>query len=117
MEWGNFTEDAADQLGRLRYGVPTSEKERLARTGELPGAPSPLTTGVEEQDRYASGFLSGQTWPNASELFQPLVDRVKTSDLPFFGGDSPELQSYASEGSRRASQMDPSFLQYLLGGR
>lgn len=116
MDWGSFAGNVADQFGRIRYGVPTSEKERLAREGNLPGAPDPAQ-GVEEADRYASGFLSGQTWPAASDIIQPLVDRVKTSDLPFFGGDDPELQSYASEGSRRGSRMDPLLFQLLMGGR
>lgn len=103
---GSVVEDPLDQLGRLRYGVPTSEKERLARTGELPGAPTYNPTlsdeeNMERADRYASGYLFGKARPQVSSFIQPLIDMLKTSDLPAFGGSSPELQSYASEGARR----------------
>lgn len=88
----------ADQFGRLRYGVPTSEKERLARTpGALPGAPR-ADADAEEADRYASGYLFGQTWPRLAPVLQPYIDRLKVSDVPLLGGSSPELQSYATQG-------------------
>ena len=91
-------------MGLLRYGVPTSEKERLARGGELPGSPRADTEEAEEADRYAAGYLFGQQWPTASRYMQPLVDMVKTSDLPFIGGADPELQSWASHGVQQGQQ-------------
>lgn len=100
MDFLNFL---LDQAGRIRYGVPTSEKEALARSGSLPGAPEDFSAGQEKADRYASGFLFGQEHPYISQMVQPLVNRIKTSDLPFLGGSSPELQSYASEGARRGA--------------
>lgn len=94
----NLLEGLADQFGRLRYGVPTSEKERLARTrGSLPGMP-PVSESAEESDRYASGYLFGQTWPRLAPEIQSLIDRIKVSDLPLVGGSTPELQSYATQG-------------------
>lgn len=97
MPWGNF-EDLLD-TGALRYGVSTAEKERLAREGSLPGAPVDHSADQTKADRYAAGFLFGQNWPRLSEAVQPVVDRIKTSDLPFFGGSTPEEQSYASAGA------------------
>lgn len=89
----------ADQTGRIRYGVPTSVKERLARMRALPGAPE-VTADAEEADRYAAGHLFGREHPMLSEKLQPLVSMLKTSDLPLLGGSSPELQSYADAGAR-----------------
>src|SRR3989304_7604207 len=91
-----------DVLGRLRYGVSTSEKERLARSRELPGAPKDTSPEQATADRYAAGFLFARQHPTLAPLVQPMVDRLKTSDLPFFGGESPEAQSYASQGVARA---------------
>jgi hypothetical protein len=91
-------------LGLLRYGVPTSEKERLARSGELPGSPQADTEEAAEADRYAAGYLFGLNWPAASKFIQPMVDMVKTSDLPLFGGANPELQSWASHGVQQGRQ-------------
>jgi hypothetical protein len=48
--------DLLDQAGRLRYGMPTSQKEAMARAGSLPGSPTP-DADAEEADRYASGYL------------------------------------------------------------
>lgn len=90
--------DYLDVLGQLRYGVPTSQKEALAAQGALPGAPQDPTAEQERANRYASGYLFGQQWPNVAPAVQPWVDRIKTSNLPFLGGSSPELQSYASQG-------------------
>lgn len=93
--------DILDQAGRLRYGVPTSEKERLARAGALPGAPEP-DEDAEEADRYASGYLFSAAHPTLSRVVQPLVSRLKVSDLPAFGGSSAELQSFADAGAAMA---------------
>lgn len=106
--------DIPDQFGRLRYGVPTSEKERLARTGELPGSPAADTMDSSEADRYASGYLFGRTWPNLSRLIQPAVDTLKTSSLPLFGGESPEMQSYATAGGNAGRTSRGSNLQELI---
>jgi len=88
--------------GRLRYGVSTAEKEAIARRGELPGAPVDRSAGQEKADRYAAGFLFAKEHPDLAPILQPMVDRLKTSDLPYFGGESPEVQSYASQGMTRA---------------
>ncbi len=88
----------ADLLGVLRYGVPTDEKEQLARMGSLPGAPVDRTADQAAADRYASGYLFGKTHPVIAPAVQPFVNRLKTSDLPFFGGSTPELQSQAQAG-------------------
>ena len=90
------------KLGKLRYGVSTEDKERLAISGGLPGAPQDNSAGQEKSNRYASGFLFAKQNPTIASLVQPLVNRIKTSDLPFVGGSSPELQSYASQGVSRA---------------
>lgn len=97
--------DYLDVLGRLRYGVPTSEKEPLARAQALPGAPAANTAAGEEADRYS--------------YVQPLVSRLKVSDLPFFGGSSPELQSYADAGAQQGIQAAGQGLTLgqILGGR
>ena len=93
--------DLLDFAGTLRYGVPTSEKEILARQQLLPGAPPANTETGEEADRYGAAYLFGLEHPEFAALAQPAVSRLKTSDLPFFGGSSPELQSYADQGSQQ----------------
>jgi len=98
FELSKALEDMLDQAGRLRYGVPTSEKERLARSGELPGSPE-ADADAEEADRYAAGFLFSKKHPDLSAALQPLISRLKVSKTPLFGGSSPELQSYADFGS------------------
>lgn len=92
-----------DQAGRLRYGVPTSVKEAMARSGSLPGAPQP-DADAEEADRYASGYLFAKAHPKISKAVQPLVSRLKVSDLPLFGGATPELQSFADAGATEAER-------------
>ena len=94
--------DILDLAGVLRYGVPTSEKERLAVSRELPGAPADVSPEQGAAHRYASGYLFAQQHPTIAPIVQPLVDRLKVSDLPLFGGSSPELQAYASQGVTRA---------------
>jgi hypothetical protein len=88
--------------GTLRYGVSTAEKEKLARGGALPGAPVDKTADQERADRYASGYLFATRWPRLSSAVMPLINALKTSDIPFLGGDSPEIQSYAQNGVNRA---------------
>jgi len=86
-------------LGNVRYGVSTEEKERLARSGSLPGSPTANTADAAEADRYAAGYLFAKEHPWLSQYIQPAVDRLKVSTTPVFGGSSPELQSYATAGS------------------
>jgi hypothetical protein len=88
----------ADVFGQLRYGVPTSEKERIALTGALPGAPAANKADPAEAERYASGYLFQKEHPVLASTVQPMVDRVR---LAWFG-DSPELQSYAHAGANAA---------------
>lgn len=90
-----------DYFGVLRYGVPTSEKEKLAREGNLPGAPKDTSEDQAAADRFAAGFLFGFRYPSLAEQLLPTINALKTSDLPFFGGDSPELQSFASQGMQQ----------------
>ncbi len=108
---------AADQAGRMRYGVPTSEKERLAASGSLPGAPQDQSADQGAANRYASGYLFGQAHPTLAPMVQPAVDMLKTSDLPGIGGESPEAQSYASHGVAMSRQPTPGSLAGLGYGR
>ena len=106
--------DLLDQIGRLRYGVPTSEKERIALSGTLPGAPAANTQDASEAQRYASGYLFAKEHPALAELVQPAVD---TARIGWFG-DSPELQSYATAGANSARIHEPakgSSLATILG--
>lgn len=107
--------DLFDLVGSIRYGAPTSEKERLAISGSLPGAPEDRTAEQDAANRYAAGYLFAKEHPRFSRLVQPLVDAVKTSDLPWVGGSTPELQSYASHGATRAREDYGSSLADLLG--
>ena len=90
--------DLLDFAGRIRYGMPTSEKERLAVTGALPGAPEDKTVDQTAANRYSSGFLFALEHPTLAAAIQPVVSQIKVSDLPILGGSSPELQSYADSG-------------------
>jgi hypothetical protein len=106
--------DFADQLGRLRYGVPTSEKERLALSGSLPGSPSAATEDASEAERYASGYLFAREHPVLQALVQPTVDAAR---IGWFG-DSPELQSYATAGAnagRGSNKVNTQTIETLLG--
>jgi len=96
--------DLLDIAGRLRYGVPTSEKEAAARRGDLPGAPVDNTADQARADRYAAGYLFGKAHPTIAAAVMPIVSQLKTSDLPVLGGSSPELQSYALQGAQRGIQ-------------
>ena len=94
--------DLLDLAGVIRYGVPTAEKERMAIESTLPGAPQDFSAEQTAANRYAAGYLFGQQHPEIAETVQPWVDLIKVSDLPLLGGSTPEEQSYASEGVRRA---------------
>jgi hypothetical protein len=96
--------DKLDFVGNLRYGMSTSEKERIARAGTLPGAPPSRPSNDEISDRYAAGYLFGDTYPRAAPLLMPAINALKTSSVPFFGGSSPELQDNATAGMVRAIQ-------------
>lgn len=103
----------------LRYGIPTSQKEIVARQQLLPGAPAANTETGEEADRYSAGYLFALEHPELATWVQPAVSRLKTSDLPFFGGSSPELQSYADAGSQAgiAARRSGQTLADILGRR
>jgi len=107
-------DELLDVLGKLRYGVSTAEKERLAASRALPGAPVDNTADQEAANRYASGYLFGQNWPNLAPAVQPFIDQIKTSNLPFVGGSSPELQSQASAGVAQGSAGGPGLADQLL---
>ncbi len=81
-----------DQAGRIRYGMPTTEKEKLARSGLLPG--SPKTDDADVLDRYASGMLAARTWGGG---VQPIADRLHLAGL-----DDPDVQSWATTGKNEA---------------
>jgi len=104
--------DLLGALGKLRYGMSTGDKEVLAAGRVLPGAPVDNSAEQAKANRYASGYLFGQQWPRLAPAIQPLVDRIKTSDLPFLGGESPELQSYATQGMNVG--VNPSLQEALL---
>ncbi len=101
--WVDSFKDFFD-TGALRYGVSTADKERLAIGRELPGAPEDATADQDPANRYAAGYLFAQEHPTLSSVVQPFVDMLKTSDLPFFGGSSPELQSWASHGATQGRE-------------
>ena len=88
--------DWLDVLGQLRYGVPTSEKEALAASGELPGAPVDRTADQERANRYASGYLFAQQHPTLAPATLPMVNFVHG-----LFGDDPALQSQATAGMNR----------------
>ncbi len=90
--------DVLDIAGLLRYGMPTSEKERLAISGTLPGAPVDHTADQDAANRYAAGYLFAKEHPILAPIVQPMVNRLKVSDLPLFGGSTPDLQSQATAG-------------------
>ncbi len=108
--YGGFGEglyDLADQFGRLRYGVPTSEKERMAVSGEVPGA-QPIQYNdrdVARENRRAAAYLFGKTWPRLAPVIQPAINRFKDY-APFFTDDedSEALHNIALEAVRRGSQ-------------
>ena len=109
-------EKFGDVAGTMRYGVGTAEKERLAVSGALPGAPLDQSADQDVANRYAAGYLFGQQYPNLAPAVQPYVDRIKTSDLPFFGGESPEVQSWASHGVSMGAGA-PRTIGDFMGGR
>jgi hypothetical protein len=102
MGFGLGPDDDVDIPGRLRYGMSTADKEAAASSRSLPGAPADNTADQDVANRYAAGYLFAQQHPHLAPVVQPLIDALKTSDLPIFGGASPELQSYAHEGMTRA---------------
>lgn len=94
--------DALINLGgrvgsQVRYGMPLEDKERLALSGQLPGAPEDPAM-VEERQRHGAGYLFGQEWPRLSTAVMPAVNLVKGTDWWGLGGSSPELQSWANHG-------------------
>ena len=96
-----------DATGYLRYGMPVARKEALAAGRSLPGAPADQSEDLDAANRYASGYLFAKQYPRIAPFVQPLVDMLKTSDLPFFGGSSPTLQSYATAGMNQALMQRP----------
>lgn len=106
--------DLTDLLGYLRYGMPTSQKEALAASGALPGAPKDNTVNQDAANRYAAGFLFQRAHPTLAPIVQPLVNQIKTSTLPLLGGSSPELQSQATAGANAAAVSGPDALRAAL---
>lgn len=102
MGFGFGEDDDVDIPGRLRYGVPTAEKEALASSRALPGAPVDNSADQDIANRYAAGYLFAKQHPHLAPIVQPFINALKTSDLPLFGGASPELQSYAQAGMNAA---------------
>ncbi len=100
MDW----RDLADPIGYLRYGMSTADKEVLARNGSLPGAPVDKSEEQKVADRYAAGYLFTRQWPTLGPILQPVANMIDTDTgiINPFGGSSPELQSYASEGQNHA---------------
>ncbi len=92
--WGS---KLADQLGRLRYGVPTSEKEAFARQ-EMAPMIGDESEDLANSDRAAAGYMFAEQWPRVQEAVQPWVDRARIG----WGGDTPEEQSYATYGANLA---------------
>lgn len=82
-------------LGVLRYGVPTEKKEAMALSRSLPGAPAVVGSDAPEAQRFASGFLHGKTWPQASQHTVPAAMFLRALLL----NESPELQSFAQQGA------------------
>jgi hypothetical protein len=77
-----------DLGGRIRYGVPTAEKEAMAMRGEIPGhdpANMKTGTGMEAEQRRAAAYLFGKNYPNLGPNWQPIIDRVLRS------GDDPKV--------------------------
>jgi hypothetical protein len=91
--------DLLDPLGELRYGVPTSEKERIAVSRALPGAPEDPSAEQDVANRYAAGYLFAQQHPEIAPRLLPIVSTIKA----LFGTD-PDLQSWAHAGMNRALQ-------------
>jgi len=101
---------------KLRYGVSSAEKGRLAsaHTLESPGA----TSTPDQAERYAAGYLFAKQWPNlAAAGGQAAADRLHFGPVeqmrrglkmvPGLGelivdADSPELQSFATTGGSKA---------------
>lgn len=100
-------ESLLDFVGRLRYGMPTDQKEALAASGTLPGAPVDRSADQAAANRYASGYLFTKNHPTIAPMVMPLVSQLRTSTLPGFGGDSPELQSLAISGMNTALAQTP----------
>lgn len=96
--------DILDFAGNLRYGVPTSEKEVIARQQLLPGAPPANTETGEEADRYSAAYLFGLQHPDIAEAVMPAVAALKVSGVPFFGGSTEETQAYGDRGSQMGIQ-------------
>lgn len=92
MDWRDLLD-----TGALRYGVPTAEKERLARQRSLPGAPLDLTADQAAADRYAAAYLFGLEWPRLSKAVEPALTGFKV-----LTGTDPILQSYATAGLSQA---------------
>lgn len=96
--------DGRDLLdtGILRYGVTTADKEKLARERALPGAPLDPSAEQNVADRYAAGYLFATHWPKLAPAVLPIISALKTSSLPFLGGEDPSIQSFAQAGMNRA---------------
>jgi hypothetical protein len=91
-----------DQGGRVRYGVPTSEKEAMAIRGEIPGhvpANDNTMLGQDIEQRRAAAYLFGKTWPWLGPNWQPYIDKFRSGE-----GDDPRVISVAQSASEQGSQ-------------
>lgn len=89
--------DLADILGNLRYGMPTSQKEALAISGTLPGAPKDMTADQTAANRYAAGYLFTRRHPDLAQYAIPAA-----SFIHGLFGDNEAIQSQAHAGMNEA---------------
>jgi len=100
--------DLVDLGGYLRYGMPTSQKEAIAASGTLPGAPKDTSVDQGPANRYASGFLFQKAHPTLAPILQGAADLVHAyvpqmgSADPSAGDKEADLQSYATAGANAA---------------
>lgn len=120
MSWREALENSAaiqflnDMGGRIRYGVPTSEKEAMAISGQIPGHdPRNAKTGVghEIEQRRAAAYLFGKNYPNLGPEWQSLIDRMRS-------GDDPKVlavtQTAVEQGAADAQKAQQAALKALL---
>lgn len=80
--------------GPLRYGMTQNQVGINARNPNSPAGAYANDPNPDVTDRYGAGYQFGNTWPNLAPALMPLVNRIRAA----YGGDSPEIQSYANEG-------------------
>jgi hypothetical protein len=91
--------DWTDPLYRLRYGVTSADKARLAASGAVPGAqPVGSEQDIEREDRRASAYLFAREHPGVAGVVQPIVDDLRLRAF----GDSPQVVAVAQQGQEAA---------------